>query len=104
VREVVESVITLMETPGAEGRVFNIGSDQPVSIRELAAEVTARVEPQVPIEYLAYSEAYGDDFEDVRRRVPNLTRLQETIGSKPSMPLGKILDDIIRWKKSQRSR
>ena len=101
VREVVESVIRLMEAPAAAGRVFNIGSDQPVSIRELAEEVTRRVDPAVPIEHLPYRDAYGEDFEDVRRRVPNLTRLEETIGSKPRMSLGEILDDIIRWKRGR---
>ena len=101
VREVVDSVIRLMQTPAADGRVFNIGSDQPVSIRELAEEVTKRVKPTVPIEYIPYGEAYGDDFEDVRRRVPDLTRLTETIGAKPRLPLGKILDEIIDWKRGQ---
>jgi len=103
VNEVVDSVVRLMDTPQADGRVFNIGSDQPVSIGELAEQVTDRVEPRVPIEYLPYREAYGDDFEDVRRRVPDLTRLTETIGTKPSMPLGEILDDIIRWKRDRRN-
>jgi len=102
VQEVVESVIRLMQTPEAAGRVFNIGSDQPVSIAELAREVIRRVDPHVPIEYLPYSEAYGNDFEDVRRRVPDVSRLAETLGFKPQMSLGEILDDIIRWKREQR--
>lgn len=104
VSEVVDSVIRLMETPGAEGKVFNIGSDQPVSIRQLAEEVTHRVKSTAPIEYIPYSDAYGDDFEDVRRRVPDLTRLMQTIGTKPRMTLGEILDDVIRWKREQRSK
>jgi len=99
VREVVDCIIQLMETPEANGRVFNIGSDEPHSIKELAEEVIARVDRDVDIKYLPYSEAYGNDFEDVRRRVPDLTRLVETIGRKPSMTLGEILDDIIRWKR-----
>jgi UDP-glucose 4-epimerase len=104
VSEVVDSIIRLMETPAAEGQVFNIGSDQPVSIRQLAEEVTRCVKSTAAIEYLPYSEAYGDDFEDVRRRVPDLTRLLETIGTKPGMPLGAILDDVIRWKREQRAK
>ncbi len=104
VREVVDCVIRLMETPAAEGRVFNIGSDEPISIRRLAEEVIARVDAAVPISYLPYSHVYGDDFEDVRRRVPDLTRLVETIGRKPALSLGKILDDIIAWKRSERDR
>lgn len=102
VREVVDTVIELMQTPSAAGQVFNIGSDQPVSIRELAEEVIRRVNPGGPIECIPYSQAYGEDFEDVRRRVPCLDRLEATIGRKPKMPLGQILDDIIAWKREQR--
>lgn len=102
VQQVVECVVELMNTPAAQGRVFNIGSDQPVSIRELAETVIARVGSEAGIEYLPYSEAYGNDFEDVRRRVPCLDRLVETIGRKPERSLVDILDDIIRWKREQR--
>ena len=102
VREVVNSIIRLMETPAAAGGVFNIGSDQPVSIRELAEEVLRRSGSRAAIDFIPYSKAYGDDFEDVRRRVPDLTRLEQTIGGKPSMRLGEILEDIIRWKREQR--
>ena len=102
VREVVDSIIRLMETPAAVGQVFNVGSDQPVSIRQLAEQVIERVDPALKIEFLPYNEAYGDDFEDVRRRVPDLTRLSETIGTRPNMSLGEILDDIISWKREQR--
>ncbi|MEK6259245.1 MAG: NAD-dependent epimerase/dehydratase family protein [Planctomycetota bacterium] len=102
VREVVDAVIGLVETPAAHGHVFNIGSDEPVSIRQLAEEIIRRVDPKIAIEFLPYRDAYGDDFEDVRRRVPDVSRLGVTLGRKPSMKLGEILDDIIRWKRSQR--
>jgi len=102
VSEVVESIIKLMGTPAASGKVYNIGSDEPWSIRELAEAVIARVDPNVRIEYLPYSKAYGDDFEDVRRRVPDVSRLEQTIGSKPRLGLESILDDIIAWKRQQR--
>ncbi|MGH7200651.1 MAG: NAD-dependent epimerase/dehydratase family protein [Planctomycetaceae bacterium] len=103
VREVVDCVIRLMEPPGAVGRVFNIGSDQPVAIRALAEEVIRRTGSKSQIEHLPYVDAYGHDFEDVRRRVPDLTRLEEALGTKPAMPLGEILDDIIRWKRDEPS-
>jgi UDP-glucose 4-epimerase len=102
VREIVESVIGLVETPAAHGSVFNIGSDEPVSIKTLAEEIIRRVDPRIQIEYLPYRDAYGDDFEDVRRRVPDVTKLGTTLGKKPSMKLEEILDDIIRWKRTQR--
>lgn len=103
VKEVVQALTKLMETPAAFGKVYNIGSDQPVSIRQLAEEVVRRVDSKAKIEYLAYREAYGADFEDVRRRVPDLTRLEQTIGYKPSSSLGLILDDIIRDKRQKRA-
>jgi len=100
VKEVVDCIIRLMETPAANGQVFNIGSDQAVSIRHLAEDVIARVNPELSIDYLPYNKAYGEDFEDVRRRVPCLDRLEQTLGRKPAMSLGEILEDIIAWKKS----
>jgi len=102
VGDVVDRIVRLMDTPGAHGRVFNIGSDEPISIRRLAELVIERVDPAVKVEFLPYNQAYAEDFEDVRRRVPDLTRLVETLGDKPSMPLGEILDDIIRWKREHR--
>lgn len=99
VSEVVDCVVTLMQTPAAVGGIFNIGSDQPVSMKQLAEEIVRRVDPSVELTYLPYAEAYGDDFEDINRRVPNVDRLFETIGRRPSMPLGELLEDIIRSKR-----
>jgi UDP-glucose 4-epimerase len=100
VREVVDCVVTLMHTPAAAGNVFNIGSDHAISIRDLANEVIQRVNPGLSIKYVPYHEEYGHDFEDVRRRVPDISKLERTIGRKPTMTLGQILDDIIAWKRS----
>ena len=98
--EVTRCVAKLLETDAAAGRVFNIGSDQAVSILELAQKVIAKTNPAVEIEFLPYNKAYSEDFEDVQRRVPNVDRLFDTIGQKPMMTLDQILDDIIQWKKN----
>ena len=74
--DVVTAVIALMDTPAAIGRVFNVGSDQPVSILELAQRVAAAVDPSLEIVFQSYADAYGADFEDVRSRVPDLGRLR----------------------------
>ena len=100
VKEVVSCVIQLTEHPETAGKVFNIGSDRPIKINELAAAVVAKINPRVEIVHRPYEEAYGLNFEDVRRRVPDVSRLEGQLGTKPSMNLGEILDDIIRWKKS----
>ena len=99
VSEITRCFTKLMDTDAGEGRVFNIGSDQPVSILELAQKVIAKINPDVPIEFVPYNKAYSEDFEDVQRRVPNVSRLFETIGQKPTSTLDDILDDIIRWKR-----
>ena len=99
VKEVVNCVVSLMETEGAAGQVFNIGSDQAVSIKQLAERVIERVGGDAKIDFLPYNKAYGDDFEDVRRRVPNVSKLHETLGFKPSLTLDQILDDVIAWKR-----
>jgi UDP-glucose 4-epimerase len=101
VREVVEAVIRLMDLPRAAGEVFNIGSDQPVTMKQLADEVIARTGGRSTIEYMSYAGVYGNNFEDVRRRVPDVSKLRNTLGFCPSMPLGAILDEVIAWKREQ---
>ncbi|WP_417850986.1 NAD-dependent epimerase/dehydratase family protein [Thalassoglobus sp.] len=100
VKEIVDCIATLTNSDAAVGNIYNIGSDQAISIEQLAREVIQRIDPNVKIEYVEYSDAYGKDFEDVRRRVPDVSRLEATIGKKPQMTLGQILDDIIEWKRS----
>jgi UDP-glucose 4-epimerase len=96
VREVVECIVRLMDAPAASGQVFNIGGDEPIAVRQLAEEIVRRSGSSSPIVFQRYDEAYGRRFEDVRRRVPDVSRLERAIGFKPSMPLGAILDDVIR--------
>src|SRR6185312_14650164 len=79
VADVTEAVLALMQAPGLEGQVFNVGSDQPISILELAQRVIAAANPGLGIEFQSYAEAYSSDFEDVRSRVPDLSRLQRAI-------------------------
>ncbi len=99
VADVVRAVLALMDTPAAVGQVFNIGSDQPVTILELARRVIAAVDPALGIELVSYARAYGRDFEDCRRRVPDLTRLRQTIGFRPRYALDDIIAAAIAWRR-----
>ena len=99
VGDVIRAVLALMESPQAVGRVFNIGSDQPVSILELAQRVIRAVDPALRIEFISYAAAYGQDFEDCRRRVPDLTRLRETIGVWPCRTLEETIAEVVAWKR-----
>lgn len=101
VSDVVSAVVRLMEDPQAAGRVYNIGSDQPVSILELANRVIRRVNPLAKIEFQSYSAAYDDSFEDIRRRVPDLGRITSTIGFRPSFGLDEIIDSVAEFLRRQ---
>ncbi len=81
--------------------MFNIGSDQPITILELARRVVAAVDPAAAIEFQSYAQAYSEDFEDVRVRVPDLTRLRQTIGFQPRHDLDDIIREVVRWKRGQ---
>lgn len=96
VREVVDAVLALMKTEKAIGRVFNIGSDQPISILDLAKKVIELCNSKSTIEFQTYTQAYDSDFEDIRHRVPDLTRLKETIGFGPRGDLKAIIEDCLQ--------
>jgi UDP-glucose 4-epimerase len=98
VADVVRAITTLMQTESAFGRIYNIGSDQPISIYDMARRVIEIVNPEATIEFQSYAEAYDHDFEDVRRRVPDLTRIRNAIGYKAMHSLDDIIRDVWRDK------
>jgi UDP-glucose 4-epimerase len=102
VSDVCRMVVSLMAEPAAIGEVFNIGSDEPVSILELAKRVLAEVDPGLEINFQSYGEAYSDDFEDVRRRVPDLSKLRRTIDVQPQYDLDAIVRDVVAWKRREK--
>ncbi len=94
VSDVVGAITMLMSTPQTYGRIYNVGSDKPISILDMAKRVIALVNPTSTIEFQSYSDAYDDDFEDIRRRVPDLSRIQQAIGYKPTRSLDDIIVDV----------
>lgn len=100
VADVVDAICQLMVTESAVGRVFNIGADRPVSILELAQMVIDRTGKKSSIQFQSYQAAYDDDFEDIRRRVPDLSRLKSVIRYAPKFDLEDIIDDVVRWSQS----
>ncbi|MFN9972374.1 MAG: nucleoside-diphosphate sugar epimerase, partial [Phycisphaerae bacterium] len=94
-------IIELMRTPSAYGRVYNIGSDHPISIVDLAKRVLEIVNPKGTIQFQSYRDAYDPDFEDVRRRVPDLTRLRSTIQARPRHTIDAIIQDVFQSLQAQ---
>ncbi len=103
VADVVEAITRLMATPAAHGRVFNLGSDIPVSIRALAETVVRLVDPSLAIEHIPYERAFGSGFEDVRCRIPDLGRVRQTIGYRPRFTLEDIVREVLEWKRAGRA-
>lgn len=99
VANAVESIIRLMATPSAVGQVFNIGNDEEVTILQLAERVKAAVGSSSEIQKLPYSEAYSHGFEDMLRRVPNVSKLERFTGYRPRTPLSEIIQDVIAEKR-----
>jgi UDP-glucose 4-epimerase len=95
VSDVVGALISLMAHPQARGEVFNIGNDEEVTILALAERVRSLTGNKSPIRLVPYSEAYTAGFEDMVRRVPDLTKIRKLIGYRPTRNLDQILADIL---------
>lgn len=95
VHDAVRAVRRLLDTPAAEGEVFNVGRPEEISINRLAERVKALAGSSSTITHVPYEEVYGPGFEDMKRRTPDITKLQDTIDFVPSRSLEEILRDVI---------
>lgn len=95
VADVTAALVKLMHTPNSIGEVFNLGSDEEVTINELARRVIALAKSKSTIEHVAYEKAYGRQFDDMRRRVPALDKIRSAIGFAPTMKLDQIIQSVI---------
>lgn len=94
VADVVEGLTKLIETPACFGQVVNLGNDEEVSINGLAERAIALTGSASQIKFVSYDEAYGEGFEDMQRRVPNLTKARRMIGYQPTRTLDDIINDV----------
>ena len=83
-----------MRSDEAVGEVFNVGSDRPMTINRLAEKVRELVNPEAEIVHIPYAEAYAEGFEDIRYRVPDLSKLRQAVGLTPRHDLDRILTDV----------
>jgi UDP-glucose 4-epimerase len=94
VRDVVEVLPRLLAAPACYGRVFNVGSNEPISIRALAELVIQTLGSTSAIDQVPYREAYPDGFEDLRHRRPSLERVREAVGFEPKISLRETIRDL----------
>jgi UDP-glucose 4-epimerase len=102
VGDVVGAVVRLAQEPRAIGEVFNVGNDREISILELAQKIRAMVGSPSEIVTVPYDAAYEAGFEDMTRRIPDLTKVRETIGYEPRVQLDEIISEVIEYHRSHK--
>jgi UDP-glucose 4-epimerase len=90
----VEAMTGLMSAAGAAGQVYNLGSDEEISINDLARRVIAVTGSSSSIQYIPYEKAYGQNFDDLPRRVPRLDKLRSVIPFQPRYNLQQIIESV----------
>ena len=95
VDDVVGALMDLMGHEGARGRIFNVGNDEEISIAALAERVRDVTGGKSDIVLVPYEQAYGEGFDDMRRRVPDLSRIKQLLGYAPKHDLNAILADVV---------
>ena len=99
VGDVVDALVKISRNPKAVGEIFNIGSTEEISIKELAELVKSMTKSNSEIVYIPYDKAYEEGFEDMQKRIPDLSKIREFIGYKPTTNLKGILEKVIDWAK-----
>jgi len=95
------AIADLSEKNGAYGQVFNLGSTEEITIKDLAAKIIKMADSKSSIEFIPYDKAYSSGFEDMLRRVPDISKINKMIGYKPSVNLEEILSKTIDYMRSQ---
>jgi UDP-glucose 4-epimerase len=97
VSDVIRALIGLMADEKSYGQVFNIGSANEISIEALAKLVREQCKSSSEIVYIPYGKAYEEGFEDMPRRIPDITKIGAAINWEPTIPLAKVLTDVIEF-------
>ena len=101
VGDAVQAIIALMDSPEAEGGVFNVGSKEEISMNRLAERVRTLTGSASEIVHVPYGEVFGSGFEDMRRRTPDVRKLEATVGYRPTHATDDILREVIAYARAQ---
>ena len=95
--DTVRAVLGLLDAPDAVGQVFNIGNENEITIMELAELVKDRVGSASEVVVVPYHEAYGEGFEDMERRQPDISKIRGLLGWEPEKSIDQIIDDVVAY-------
>jgi nucleoside-diphosphate-sugar epimerase len=103
VGDVVGALVKLMDDESAVGEVFNVGSNQEITILDLARKVKELTNSKSEITFVPYDEAYEEGFEDMPRRIPDISKVNGRVGFEPEKSLDGILESVIEFHREQMS-
>ena len=95
VRDTVRAVVALSAEPRATGEIFNVGSNEEITILDLARRILTRSGSRSEIKLIPYNQAYAPGFEDMLRRVPDIHKIKAMMGWQPTISLDETLDEVI---------
>ena len=94
VSDVIRAVLLVLDSETSVGHIFNIGNSQQISILDLAKLIITITKSNSIIEFVSYSDAYSEGFEDMQRRVPDISKIKQVLGWTPEIDLDQIIKDI----------
>jgi UDP-glucose 4-epimerase len=97
VSDVVEAFIKLMNSSECAGEIFNVGTTESISIKDLAQKVKTMCNSKSRIEYMSYEDAFEEGFEDMMNRMPDLAKIKQYIGYEPKYSLDDIITRMIHY-------
>jgi UDP-glucose 4-epimerase len=100
VQDVIRALVGVMQREEAYGEVYNVGSTSEITIGDLAERVRAMTQSSSDIQLISYDEAFEHNFEDMARRVPDLTKIESLLGWRAEHTLDQILDDVIEFQRT----
>jgi UDP-glucose 4-epimerase len=100
VRDVVGALTRLLASPETRGELYNVGNNEEVTINDLASLIRTMTGSDSEIVHVSYREAFGSGFEDMERRVPDLSKIHQAIGYRPQHSLAETLRDVIDFERS----
>jgi UDP-glucose 4-epimerase len=98
--DVIEALLLVIDSPKAIGQVYNVGNNFEISIADLAKKVIEVTNSSSKLEFKSYSDAYGPGFEDLERRVPDISKVERDLGWAPKRDLTQIIQDIALYLKN----
>lgn len=101
VSDVIDGILAVAANDRTAGEIFNLGNSEEISMTDLARRVIDMTESSSQISYVPYTEAYGPGFEDMQRRIPDISKAEKWLNYRPKFGLGDILRDVVAFERHQ---